>query len=1227
MPLTASRRARRPPLGSDVERAVGSIESATEHALSALLRRSMRRQRAALERTAPPEEVVVYACAACTKAFDSDVALRQHWRRRHDAASPALAAAAAAAEPAPPPPPPPPLAGAPAEHALATLRRELAALRREFADSVAGRSSGSAAAAGAQGPSASDGLHDHEPTEGPPSTTATAHALRRELASLRAVGARRDELLLDVTAASRHALQRLQAQVDELRAAVEATPRGATSTTAPPPHPLWAPPPPPPQCAAASSMGPPPAAGSSWRWWPEPHQPSAEAALPPPPSPRTAMEGDAAVNRTRTGATTAAAPTMPPAPSGGAWQLRAQRAGGEWPKGGPAEVHVPPLPRRRGSDDEDGEWKGRARTLQRQLAAARAGHADAARRAAALGAATAAMRAHAALPPPPAASRAAPPTVDTLMLLVPRLPCATRRKPPAAVAVEAAFRLSYQWQRLPAAPSAWAGSANCASLLDAGERAGEPGVSAGWAPLLPVETHVSDTSPVRVRVPPSWELVLAVPMLLLPPPPQGGGAADSAWARGCGHNSGLMMPAHLHVTVHRTMTLREVRNAIADQLGLSDAESVRVALCGVGGGSSPACVALGDGATVEEAALFQQRPVLAWVPMVAAPPAPPIEAVPSAAGAEAAAARAHRGAGCAATSTPPELPTGAARFIAAATTTPTTINTTASAADSCSGVYGAAATGARAIASPPGAAAASLPAATPAAAAVAANGSPAVAALAHAAVVRPHKVAALQRSISRNIRDVLDVLVRSGSSVAGGASGSSSVRSASVRGGAASSSLHSRRGSSAHAFAATMIALVPSATSSVTATAGADCTSGGGGGGGGGDGGGAAASQPETASTTESERGGAEATLGSSTDAVQRVAVPPAAADGLRNKCMERNAPLDRQQAAADGHPDPRPQQPEGEHEPASVASSAPAAHHHFDRTITEISALSELDAGSDGCSGDVDCDDTGGVIVQRGGTQLLEPVRGTIACGSGVASTAALADDAPGRDASRSAVSLLPPAQPFVPASVSAPLTWATQDGSCTSSGAVYTLVPSRSTPRQPSFTDMTLEFDLGDGGVHACSSEKEGGGPQPPPSPPAAMSEARVLRFDEGCEVMLVHATPTASRSRSSAEPACATGADSARLLWGAHALRAQAPMDDVYADTGAGSDESDDDESPEGLTFDPTAVPAPGAEPADSEGADLGELACARPKTARAAAHAHAPQVPHAHMQMARDRDDHD
>jgi hypothetical protein len=149
-----------------------------------------------------------------------------------------------------------------------------------------------------------------------------------------------------------------------------------------------------------------------------------------------------------------------------------------------------------------------------------------------------------------------------------------------------------------------------------------------------------------------------------------------------------------------------------------------------------------------------------------------------------------------------------------------------------------------------------------------------------------------------------------------------------------------------------------------------------------------------------------------------------------------------------------------------------------------------------------------------------------------------------------------------------------------------------------------MTLEFDLGDGGVHAHALGISSGGPsgsvpddaggsgsmqQLPSSPPvvAAAGGARVLRSDAS-EVLPVHAAPAASLS--SAGPATRV----AGLLW----ERPRARTGDECS-----SGEGDGDAA--GAHWQLPALDSPAELDVDG-GGQPGEPAYARPKTA---AHARA------------------
>jgi hypothetical protein len=625
--------------------------------------------------------------------------------------------------------------------------------------------------------------------------------------------------------------------------------------------------------------------------------------------------------------------------------------------------------------------------LRRALAASKAAAPDAACRAAALTAATAACRSapleaavdYVALGGGQRVQSASSSDVTTpaVVLVIGPLP---QPQPLPQTRGAGCFRTSYQWQRLPASATDWAGSSRCASLADAGLT---ELVGATWAAVLPAETQVSDTCPVRVRSPPAWELVLAVP--------QGAHAQAALGTLQLQHQqhqqrrrkdalsptqpSSLLPPAYVTVPVHRTMSLGELAVAVADQLGVPP---TAVAIGWAAGqpppllsvqprGSQPPPTSL----TVEQADLLAHRPLLR-VLAAAPPPAPaplqqqrheqPTSSSPSVTAvlrstlppAQPAQLPQHQqpqssvvSAAPSAFPLPPPPPAGrlhrrdrsfggAQQLLQARRQstslpppTPGFVARPASAP-----VVGSPATREHAAAVGAAARLSPLPEAgqpltpPPSQLLVLPSVSP--------DTVRPAKVAALRRSISRNILDVLDVVVRS-RSCSSVASRSSAVSGSGTRGGASTAS---RRASNTHAFgrdavhaAAGTVVAAPPGASEPQHGSGSDATARVGGSGTGGSR--SPSDSPRTLPSPASPAGSVARRSSA------QLPAPPAVIPELRGEpLLVAAAP------AASASPSRR------RRGSAATQLSHGGGDGRLDRTITEISALSESVDGDDTSAG-----------------------------------------------------------------------------------------------------------------------------------------------------------------------------------------------------------------------------------------------------------------------------------
>lgn len=196
--------------------------------------------------------------------------------------------------------------------------------------------------------------------------------------------------------------------------------------------------------------------------------------------------------------------------------------------------------------------------------------------------------------------------------------------PPAAATVvpaAEAFVLSHSWQRLPESPptlpGAWTAGSGYRTVAEAAAAAGTGGNTAlasaaaalgAWAAVLPEETAVSSSAPLRVRLPATWDLRISVP--------SGEAAALGA------HRGAATAPGPISVPVSRSTTVAEICEAVAAALRIPATSVVLLE----GGGATAAQAdadaapsALAGDETADSADLFLHRPVLRIDP-----PPPPL---------------------------------------------------------------------------------------------------------------------------------------------------------------------------------------------------------------------------------------------------------------------------------------------------------------------------------------------------------------------------------------------------------------------------------------------------------------------------------------------------------------------------------------------------------------------------------------------------------------------------
>ena len=179
------------------------------------------------------------------------------------------------------------------------------------------------------------------------------------------------------------------------------------------------------------------------------------------------------------------------------------------------------------------------------------------------------------------------------------------------------FKLTYQWQRLPEAGTAcWMSGFGYSTLEEATGGNNPPRIPAEWAAVLPAETQISDSMPPRVRIPPSWELVVALP----PDERTRTAMSDRCSWRNNSSDGGGGIPEYVAVTVGRASSVREIATRVCAAFGLTAPHAIllswRATISDASNRGPPSRSGTLEDATCEEADMFVNRPTLSSSSMV-----------------------------------------------------------------------------------------------------------------------------------------------------------------------------------------------------------------------------------------------------------------------------------------------------------------------------------------------------------------------------------------------------------------------------------------------------------------------------------------------------------------------------------------------------------------------------------------------------------------------------------